>query len=120
VTPRFVLPPQDRQTLARLEALALRIILDHPQRDVVAFDQVLGAAQTAHAIHHHCGCGVEEALAAYDLPREALPIALHLVGLTMGQAEVVRMFARGHLWAENFRQRAAERQAPGATPAPPQ
>jgi hypothetical protein len=30
------------------------------------------------------------------------------------------MFARGHLWAENFRQRAAERQAPGATPAPPQ
>jgi hypothetical protein len=114
----FALPPEAARTMARLESLALAIIVEHPQRDVVAFDQVLNAAMTAQAIHLYCGCGVEEALAAYDLPREAAPIALRLVGLTMSQAEIVRMFARGHLYAENFRQRAAERQAPGAGPAP--
>jgi hypothetical protein len=101
------LSPEAAQLYAVLENLALRIVTEHPQPDVVAFDLVLNAALTAHAVHHYLRCGIDAALDAYDLPAEALPIARHLVGLTMPQAEAVRLIARATVWRANFESRAA-------------
>lgn len=101
------LSPETAQLYGVLENIAIRIVVEHPQRDVVAFDLVLNAALTAHAMHNYVRCGVDAALDAYDLPKEAEPIARHLVGLTMPQAEAVRLIARATVWRANFEGRAA-------------
>jgi hypothetical protein len=99
------LSPEAQQLRDVLENLAAQIVVHHPQADVVAFDQVLSAALSAHAMHHYLKCGIRQALEAYDLPQDAAPIAERLVGLTMAQAEAVRLMARATVWAANFKGR---------------
>lgn len=100
------LSPHAAELYAALETLAVKIVVEHPQPDVVAFDRVLDAALTAHAMCHYVKCDIGAALDAYDLPREAAPIAALLVGLTMPNAEAVRCIARSTVWHANFEGRA--------------